>query len=149
MAFPLILAPILATLAKKGLNLIGEAVIAKGKDYIEKKTGITLKEDMSSEDLLALQRYQAENFAALEKICQDNLTSRHNSDMASDSWLSKNIRPFCLIAVTVSIMVGLVIPDLDPVKFTALTDMAQWVYGYYFIGRSAEKPNFMTAIKRR
>ena len=69
---------------------------------------------------------------------QKELTKRHEADMKSDSWLSKNIRPACLLFLTIAITVGVFMPVeyVDSTKFKALTDMSQWVYGYYFVGRS-------------
>jgi hypothetical protein len=58
--------------------------------------------------------------------------------MKSDSWLSKNVRPLCLLVLTCSIVAGLYASDVGKDKFEALVDMANFVYGYYFIRRSAE-----------
>lgn len=151
MALPLILAPILAMFAKKGLSLVGEAVLSKGKSWVEKKAGIKLSEDMPPEKLIELQKWQSENETLLEKIAQDNLSARHASDMESDSWLSKNVRPMCLLILTVTIAVGMFVPAkyVSPEKYQFLTDMSQWVYGYYFVGRSAEKPNFMNLLRKK
>jgi hypothetical protein len=151
MPIPLVLAPILAMLAKKGLSLVGEAVIAKGKDFIEEKAGIELKEDMPPEALLELQKWQSENKTMLEKTIQENLTARHESDMRSDSWLSKNVRPTCLLTITLTIMIGMFLPDeyVSAERYTALTDMSMYVYAYYFVGRSAEKPDFMSVFKKK
>ena len=66
---------------------------------------------------------------------QKELTKRHQADMESDSWLSKNVRPLCLIVITLAILVGMY-TDVSSAKFQALTDMSMWVYGYYFVGRS-------------
>lgn len=138
MAFPIALAPLLTTLAQKGLSLVGEAVIGKGKEWVEEKTGVTLRSDLSSEDRMKLEQWQLEHVAELEKIAQDNLTARHAADMTSDSWLSKNIRPICLLCITLAIAVGVYLPEtwVSNDKFQALTDMGVWVYGYYFVGRS-------------
>ena len=43
------------------------------------------------------------NETKLFEIEQDNLTDRHKADMASDSWLSKNIRPLTLIFILAEI----------------------------------------------
>jgi hypothetical protein len=135
----LALASIVATLAKNGLELLGDVVLKKGKEFVEEKTGITLGEGMSSADILALQKWQGENRKELEEIAQGNLTARHQADMASDSWLSKNIRPLCLLFLTLAITIGVYLPEgyVDAQKYQALTDMGVWVYGYYFVGRSA------------
>lgn len=154
MAIPLMLAPIIATFAKQGLGLVGEALIKNGKDWVEKKTGIKLSESMSTKDLVELQKWQAENETLLEKIAQENLSARHKADMASDSWLSKNVRPLCLLFLTLAICIGVYLPEssVDDVKFKALTDMGVWVYGYYFVGRSTfdkgnVKMNFGKALQ--
>lgn len=74
-----------------------------------------------------------------EKHFDTQLTTRHTADMASDSWLSKNCRPLCLLGLTSAIAVCMVLPPqyVNPDVFKAATDMSQWVYGYYFLGRSA------------
>lgn len=75
-------------------------------------------------------------WAAAEIGFQQELTKRHQADMASDSWLSKNVRPLVLIGVTLAIVIGTYVPSLPADKFKALTDLGVWVYGYYFVGRS-------------
>lgn len=74
---------------------------------------------------------------------QQELTKRHQADMASDSWLSKNIRPMMLIALFtayVGFALGSVF-DLD--TKTAYVDLlGQWgmlAFGFYFGSRGAEK----------
>ena len=59
MAIPLLLAPILTKLAESGLNLIADAVTAKGKDVIEETLGVDLdKETQSPEGLLKLKQLE-------------------------------------------------------------------------------------------
>jgi hypothetical protein len=48
MAVPAFLAPLLA----QGLNLLGNAVLSKGKGWLEEKTGIDLDKPLSPEDTL-------------------------------------------------------------------------------------------------
>ena len=83
------------------------------------------------------------NETKLYETEQDNLTERLKSDMGSDSWLSKNIRPITLIYILVAY---LVLAILD----AALVDIAdsfvellgQWgmlVMSFYFGGRTLEK----------
>jgi hypothetical protein len=76
---------------------------------------------------------------AAERDFDAQLTARHAADMASDSPLAKNIRPLCLLFLTLAITVGVWLPDsrVSAERFKALTEMAVWVYGYYFMGRSA------------
>ena len=83
---------------------------------------------------------------------QQELTKRHQADMNSDSWLSKNIRPICLLLLTLAITIGIYLPPeyVAADKFQCLTDMSQWVYGYYFLGRSTfDKGAVKLDLKRK
>ncbi len=65
---PAALQAILTPLLGNGLNLVANAVMAKGKDYVEKKLGVELKPDMSSEDLARVQIAQMEHEEELLKL---------------------------------------------------------------------------------
>ena len=65
---PAALAAILTPLLGNGLNLVANAVMAKGKDFVEKKLGVTLKPDMSPEDLVKVQIAQMEHEEELLKL---------------------------------------------------------------------------------
>jgi uncharacterized membrane protein (DUF106 family) len=74
---------------------------------------------------------------------QQELTKRQAADMASDSWLSKNIRPMSLCALFAAyIMFALMSTfDLDTNEsYTML--LGQWgqlAFGFYFGSRGLEK----------
>ena len=65
---PAALASILTPLLGSGLNLVANAVLAKGKDFVEKKLGVELKPDMSSEDLAKIQIAQMEHEEELMRL---------------------------------------------------------------------------------
>ena len=65
---PAALAAILTPLLGNGLNLVANAVMAKGKDFVEKKLGVELKPDMSSEDLAKIQIAQMEHEEELLRL---------------------------------------------------------------------------------
>jgi hypothetical protein len=80
-----------------------------------------------------------------EAELQKNVTDRWKSDMASDSWLSKNVRPMTLIFVLACTML-LIFIDAGTIAFHVeekWTDLLQLVLitivGSYFGGRSIEK----------
>jgi hypothetical protein len=82
---------------------------------------------------------------------QNNLTSRHTADMASDSWLSKNIRPMTLIAIIVGYFT---FAFMSAYGYNAnesyVTLLGQWgmlVMSFYFGGRTLEKIMDMKAKK--
>jgi hypothetical protein len=65
---PAALQAILTPLLGNGLNLVANAVMAKGKDFVEKKLGVELKPDMSPEDLAKIQIAQMEHEEELLKL---------------------------------------------------------------------------------
>lgn len=80
-----------------------------------------------------------------ENELQKNVTERWKHDMASDSWLSKNVRPLVLLSLVIATIL-LVFIDAGFIKFqveTKWVDLLQvvllTVIGAYFGGRSFEK----------
>ena len=153
MAIPAILAPLLAN----GLNLVANAVMAKGKDYVEKKLGVELKPDMSPEDLAKVQIAQMEHEEELLRIRMEEkkldieafkaeaeaVSQRWTADMSSDSWLSKNIRPMTLIALLFGYFMFAAMSafghDANEAYVTLLGQWGQIVMLAYFGGRTVEK----------
>ena len=82
-----------------------------------------------------------------ERTAQQQVTDRHRSDMSSDNWLSKSIRP--LIFVFSLVMVTLfAFTDGNVGEFEIqpeYIDLYKLILGaavsFYFIGRSIEKIN--------
>jgi hypothetical protein len=77
------------------------------------------------------------------KTEQNNLTDRLKADMASDSWLSKNIRPMVLIFLLVAYS-GFAIASIFEYETRGayVELLGQWgmlVMSFYFGGRTMEK----------
>ena len=68
MPLPAVLIPLLQPLLSNGLNLVANAVAAKGKDYVEKKLGVELKPDMSPEDIIRLKTAEMEHEEELMRL---------------------------------------------------------------------------------
>jgi uncharacterized membrane protein (DUF106 family) len=74
---------------------------------------------------------------------QQELTKRQQADMASDSWLSKNIRPMTLIFILAAYFVFAMMSAFDNnanEKYVEL--LGQWgmlIMSFYFGGRTLEK----------
>ena len=75
----------------------------------------------------------------------EQVTRRWESDMTSDSWLSKNVRPLTLIFLTLSLAIYIVL-DSSIEGFTVksewvslLSSLLLLVYGAYFGMRGLEK----------
>jgi len=74
---------------------------------------------------------------------QQELSKRQVADMASDSWLSKNIRPLTLIAILAGYFIFAMMSafNLDTNK-TYVELLGQWgmlIMSFYFGGRTLEK----------
>lgn len=74
---------------------------------------------------------------------QQELTKRLQADMASDSWLSKNIRPMSLVALFVAYVMFAMMSAFGIETRGAYVDLlGQWgmlAFGFYFSSRGMEK----------
>jgi uncharacterized membrane protein (DUF106 family) len=74
---------------------------------------------------------------------QEELTKRLQADMASDSWLSKNIRPMALIAVFVAYFLFAMMSayghNANEEYVTLLGQWGMLIFSFYFGSRGAEK----------
>lgn len=164
-----LLAPLLATLASNGLGLIADAVKAKGKDVVEKTLGVKLEDSVKSEaGLIELQKLQVlkekqlQDFTIAqgeqelrgEQIAQAAVTDRWKVDMASDSWLSKNIRPLCLVFLLGMVTFMAFLNGSTPFKpddmyIELLGELLKLAFGAYFVGRTVEKGLSMWQGRRK
>tara|TARA_R110001592_G_scaffold85077_1_gene251291 strand:- start:18 stop:479 length:462 start_codon:yes stop_codon:yes gene_type:complete len=88
---------------------------------------------------------------ALKLLEQDmvemqEITKRWSSDMKSDSWLSKNTRPMCLIFLSIMTIAFIWVDSHHEISFTVeqewiglLKTLVTTVYVAYFGSRGAEK----------
>ena len=117
-----------------------------GATKLVKGIGGVLDELITSKDeKLAAELKIKELIAKHEVEMETEITSRWASDMNSDSWLSKNVRPMVLIFLVVSTVI-LVFIDAGVIDFIVedkWVDLLQLVLitviGAYFGGRSLEK----------
>jgi hypothetical protein len=83
------------------------------------------------------------NETKLFEVEQENVTRRAEADMASDSWLSKNIRPMTLVFLLVAYSAFAVASIFDFETRGAYVELlGTWgmvVMSFYFGGRTAEK----------
>ena len=64
MPIPALLAPLL----QQGLGLIGNAVMAKGKEWVEEKAGVKLDQPLSAEDVNKLRQFEMEHQEELLRL---------------------------------------------------------------------------------
>jgi hypothetical protein len=160
MPIPALLAPLLS----QGLSLLGNAVLAKGKDWVEEKTGVKLDQPLSAEDTLKLKQYEMDHeeellrlrieekklgidelqaFANAIQNENNNVSDRWKADMSSDSRLSKNIRPmsliFILVAYSTFAMMSAFGYNANESYVSLLGQWGMLIMGAYFGGRTIEK----------
>jgi len=117
-----------------------------GVDNVANKVGDLVDRFVRTKDEKAqFEKELTEIFIDAEKDMQQNVTERWKSDMTSDSWLSKNVRPLVLLFLIVSTIVMIFI-DAGAIKFNVQenwVDLLQivliTVISAYFGGRSFEK----------
>jgi hypothetical protein len=89
-----------------------------------------------------------QNEGKLAELNADNieaqeLTKRMQADMASDSWLSKNIRPMTLIYILTAYLALAILDAIGlEISDNFVTLLGQWgmlVMSFYFGGRTLEK----------
>lgn len=104
-------------------------------------------EKMAQENRLAEMNLDLQEY----KVEQENVTTRHANDMASDSWLSKNIRPLTLIFILAAYFTFAMMSAFDYETRGAYVELlGQWgmlIMSFYFGGRTLEKIMDMKAKK--
>ena len=159
-----IVASLLGTLAQSGLGLLSSAIQAKGKEVVEQTLGVKISDNPSPEEVNKLRQLQFEHeerllelgiekarleqeelkaLLAAQANQEDNVSKRWEADMASDSWMSKNIRPLTLIYILTAYLIfaGLSAGGID-VHESYVSLLGQWgmlVMTAYFGGRTVEK----------
>ncbi len=116
-----------------------------GSGIADKISGIIDKHTFSKEEKAQIKKEMDQMWIDAEADMQKNVTDRWKTDMNSDSWLSKNVRPLVLIFLVVSTVL-MVFIDAGVISFEVKAnwiDLLQLVLitviGAYFGGRSAEK----------
>lgn len=114
-------------------------------DLVKGVGGVIDNLHTSKEEKLEAENKIKQLVSDYETKMEQNITDRWSSDMNSDSWLSKNVRPMVLIFLVVCTVLMIFI-DAGTIAFQVeekWTDLLQLVLmttiGAYFGGRSFEK----------
>jgi hypothetical protein len=159
-----IIGALLGTLAESGLGLLSSAIQAKGKEVVEKTLGVKIPDNPTPEDVAKLRQLQYDHEERLLELGiekarleqeelkallaaqaneENNVSQRWDADMASDSWLSKNIRPMSLIAIFVGYFLFSMMSAFGyNANESYVNLLGQWgmlIMGAYFGGRTIEK----------
>ena len=133
----------------KTINMsVWNKLFSTGAAKLVDSVGDALDDLITSDDeKLAAELKIKELIARYEADIERNITDRWQSDMASDSWLSKHVRPMMLVflVVTTVVMVFIDSGNIDFVVEDKWVDLLQivliTVIGAYFGGRTIEKRN--------
>ena len=159
-----IIGALLGTLAESGLTLLSSAIQAKGKEVVENTLGVKIPDNPTPADVEKLRELQYEHeerlielgiekakleLAEMEMLAKaaqaedNNVTDRWKTDMSSDSWLSKNIRPMSLIAIFCGYFLFAMMSaygyNANESYVTLLGNWGMLIMGAYFGGRTVEK----------
>ena len=127
------------------MSILTKILSGGAADLVKGVGGIIDNLHTSKDEKLAAEAKIKDLVMGYEAEMQKQVTERWKMDMASDSWLSKNIRPLVLIFLVVSTIL-LVFIDAGVIAFevkSSWVDLLQLVLitviGAYFGGRSIEK----------
>jgi len=159
-----IVASLLGTLAQNGLGLLSSAIQAKGKQVVEDALGVKISDNPSDAEVAKLRQLQYDHeerllelgiekarleqeelkvLLAAQANQENNVSDRWKADMASDSWLSKNVRPGTLVyLLTAYLIFALLDGGGYKISESYVNLLGQWgmlVMTAYFGGRTVEK----------
>jgi len=109
------------------------------------KVSDILKSIGNSKELTETEKEMLVKELEQDVIEMQEITKRWQSDMLSDSWLSKNIRPLSLAFLTLTLFIYIILDSsLDTFKIdqqwiSLLGNLLMLVYGGYFGARTLEK----------
>ena len=137
------------------MNILGQIFSGGAKDLVEGVGGVIDNLHTSKEEKLEAEQKIKELVASYQNTLEKEISNRWESDMKSDSWLSKNVRPMVLIFLVISTVL-LIFIDAGVINFVVeakWTDLLQLVLitviGAYFGGRSLEKVKNGTTINKK
>lgn len=126
-------------------NILAKIFGGAGGGIANSISGIIDKHTFSKEEKARFEKEMTEVFIEADANLEKEITARHAADMASDSWLSKNIRPlltiFSLVLYTL-----FAITDGNIGKFNIANQYVDLLgqivimsLGFYFTSRGIEK----------
>ena len=109
------------------------------------KVSDILKSIGNSKELTEVEKEMLVKELEQDVIEMQEITKRWQSDMMSDSWLSKNIRPLSLAFLTLTLFIYIILDssfdtfNIDQQWISLLGNLLMLVYGGYFGARTLEK----------
>jgi len=139
-------APALATAVAGPLGGAAVSAIASRLgvgDSVEAVAKAIAGDPAAAQKIAELELEMAKVAADAMKNEDNNVSTRWNADMSSDSWLSKNIRPMSLVAIFVGYFLFAMMSafglNANEAYVTLLGQWGMLIMGAYFGGRTVEK----------
>lgn len=127
-------------------NILAKLFGGAGGSIAEKISGIIDKHTFSKVEKAQFEKEMEEIFIKAEADMQQNVTDRWKTDMNSDSWLSKNVRPLILVWCIVVFSLAGILDSIESVPFhigelwnDTFEKVMMAVVLAYFGGRTTEK----------
>jgi uncharacterized membrane protein (DUF106 family) len=119
------------------------AIVDVGMKILDKFIPDPEAKAKAQQELLKMQQEGRLAELNADNIEAQEVTKRQTADMASDSWLSKNIRPMTLIAILLGYFVFAMMSAYGLDAHQAYVELlGQWgmlIMSFYFGGRTLEK----------
>lgn len=125
------------------VNSVGDTI---DKLVTSDEERLTLKNELSKQ----MDEFKQSQMSHIENM-EQQVSDRHKSDMASDSWLSKNVRPLMLIFIMVTTMLFAWFTTFADLTQMQIDTLEGWLpllqnvllgfVSFYVGGRSLEKFN--------
>jgi uncharacterized membrane protein (DUF106 family) len=120
-----------------------EAILGIGSKILDKVFPDPAQAEQAKLKLLEMQQNGELAQINADTAEQHELTERLKSDMSSDSWLSKNIRPMTLVAILTGYFVFAFMSafgmDANEAYVQLLGQWGMLIMSFYFGGRTLEK----------
>jgi uncharacterized membrane protein (DUF106 family) len=137
-----------------GINMLGlDTIVGVGMKLIDKLIPDPQAKAQAQLELAKLAQEGKLAEIQADTAEQQELTKRAEADMASDSWLSKNIRPMTLIFILIAYFIFAMMSAYGNnanEKYVEL--LGQWgmlIMSFYFGGRTLEKIMDMKAKEKK
>ena len=129
-----------------------DTIVSVGMKILDKVIPDPAAKAEAQQKLLELQQQGRIAELQADSVEAQELTKRQGADMASDSWLSKNIRPITLIAILggyfTFAMMSAFGYEANQNYVTLLGNWGMLVMSFYFGGRTLEKIMDMKAKEK-
>jgi hypothetical protein len=129
-----------------------DAILNIGGKILDKVFPDPAQAEQAKLKLLEMQQNGELAQIAADTAEQQELTKRQQADMASDSWLSKNIRPMTLLFILGGYFIFAMMSAFDLDTNKAYVELlGQWgmlIMSFYFGGRTLEKIMDMRAKEK-